>query len=108
MEPTLVYGHPLASSTGLLAALEWLGQPYRAARADLTAEARARERRISFAPGSREADRMHQLMAFLNTGFTGAFGALWAALEAEGADPAEREAWRRLGRRQAGARHGKP
>lgn len=35
MEPTLVYGHPLGSSMGLVAALEWLGQPYRAVRVDL-------------------------------------------------------------------------
>ena len=30
---------------------------------------------------------MHQLMGFLNTGFTGAFGPLWAALEAADAEP---------------------
>ena len=44
-------------------------------------EARDTERRISFDPLSREADRMHQLMAFINTGFTGVFGPLWAAME---------------------------
>ena len=33
-------------------------------------EARDGERRISFAPLSPEADRMHQLMGFVNTGFT--------------------------------------
>lgn len=38
MEPTLVYGHPLGSSMGLVAALEWLGQPYRATRVDLFTE----------------------------------------------------------------------
>ena len=30
---------------------------------------------------------MHQLMAFLNTGFTGAFSPLWAALEMDAAGP---------------------
>jgi len=44
-------------------------------------EARDSERRISFAPLSPQADRMHQLMAFVNTGFTGAFSPLWAAME---------------------------
>ena len=48
-------------------------------------EARDAERRISFDPSSREADRMHQLMAFINTGFTGSFSPLWAAMEM--ADP---------------------
>src|SRR5260221_2380714 len=32
MEPILLYGHPLGSSMGLIAALEWLGQPYRLSR----------------------------------------------------------------------------
>jgi glutathione S-transferase len=32
MEPILVYGHPLGSSLGLVAAFEWLGRPYRLAR----------------------------------------------------------------------------
>lgn len=40
-------------------------------------EARDNERRISFEPGTPEADRMHQYIAFLNTGFTGAFTPLW-------------------------------
>ena len=50
-------------------------------------EARDVERRISFDPVTPAADRMHQLMAFLNTGFTGAFSPLWAALELESARP---------------------
>lgn len=110
MEPILIYGHPLGSSMGLIAAFEWLGAPYRLVRVkmpdDMLAdnyrrlngrqetpalmlggnrvvtetmaialwlEARDEARRISFAPGSPEADRLHQTMAFLNTGFTGAF-----------------------------------
>lgn len=43
-------------------------------------EARDTERRISFEPGTRQADRLHQYLAFLNTGFTGAFypcGSRW-------------------------------
>jgi hypothetical protein len=39
-------------------------------------EARDQDRRISFEPRSRDADRMHQLMAFVNTGFTSAFSPL--------------------------------
>jgi glutathione S-transferase len=125
MEPILVYGFPAGSSMGLVAALEWWGQPYRLARVDMLGEmrepayrrlnprietpvlvtdrgevltetmaislwlaARDPERRISFDPTTREADRMHQLMAFLNTGFTGAFSPLWEALEMDPPDPA--------------------
>jgi glutathione S-transferase len=103
MEPILVYGFPAGSSMGLVAALEWLGKPYRLCRVDMLddmrdpsyarinarhetpvlitdarraltetmaiaawIEARDSERRISFAPLSPEADRMHQLMAFVN------------------------------------------
>jgi glutathione S-transferase len=50
-------------------------------------EARDQDRRISFEPRSRDADRMHQLMAFVNTGFTSAFSPLWAAMEMESPDP---------------------
>src|SRR5262249_42963618 len=132
MEPILLYGFPAGSSMGLVAALEWLGQPYRLARGDMLGEMRAppyapinarheppvlitddgrpltetmaiaawleardTERRISLDPGSPEADRMHQLTAFVNTGFTGAFSPLWAALEMSQPDPAQQEALRR-------------
>lgn len=46
-------------------------------------EARDTGRRVSFGTPSAEADRMRQLMAFINTGFTGAFSPLWAALEGD-------------------------
>lgn len=144
MEPTLVYGHPLGSATGLVAALEWLGQPYRLTRVDLMKdvrteaflrlngrgeapllitdrgevltetmaiglwlEARDVERRITFAPGTRQADLLHQYVAFLNTGFTGAFSPYWAALEAPDATPEQVEAWRALGRSGVNDRHRK-
>lgn len=144
MEPILVYGHPLGSSMGLVAALEWLGQPYRLTRVDLFTEvrvdpflrlngrgeapvlitdrgepltetmaiglwleARDAERRISFAPGTREADLLHQHMAFLNTGFTGAVSPYWMAMEADDASPAQQAAWRELGRRLVNDRHRK-
>jgi len=124
MEPVLLYGFPAGSSMGLVAALEWLGKPYRLSRVDMFGEmrepyykrinprvetpalvtdvgdvltetmaiaawleARDTERRISFDPRSREADRMHQLMGFINTGFTGAFGPLWAAREMQPPNP---------------------
>ncbi len=35
MDPNLVAGFPQGSSLGLVAAFEWLGQPYRIARADM-------------------------------------------------------------------------
>ena len=38
MEPILVYGFPLGSSMGLVAAFEWLGQPYRLGRVDMLAD----------------------------------------------------------------------
>lgn len=142
MEPLLLYGFPLGTSMGLLAALEWLGQPYRASRVDMLGEmrepayarinarhetpvlitdagtpltetmaiaayleARDTERRISFAPRSREADRMHQLMGFLNSSFTAAFGPLWAALEHAPPEPAYQDALRRFGRDSVHQRH---
>jgi glutathione S-transferase len=114
MEPILVYGFPLGSSMGLVAAFEWAGRPYRLSRVDMLAdmtsdaygrlngrretpvlvtddghvltetmaiarwlEVRDAERRVSFDLTAPEADRMHQLMGFLNTGFTGAFSPLW-------------------------------
>lgn len=129
---------------GLVAALEWLGQPYRLSRVDMLGEmrepsyarinarhetpalitdtgrpltetmaiatwleARDSARRISFEPRSPEADRMHQLMAFINTGFTGAFTPLWAALEMENPDPELQENLRRFGRELVINRHDK-
>ena len=144
MEPILIYGFPLGSSMGLVAALEWLGKPYRLCRVDMLGEmrepsyarinprhetpvfiteagnvltetmaiaawleARDAERRISFHPPSRDADRMHQLMAFVNTGFTGAFGPLWAAMEMETPNPAMQSALRAWGREGVIERHDK-
>jgi glutathione S-transferase len=144
MEPILVYGHPLGSSMGLVAAFEWLGQPYRLTRVDLMTdvhteaflrlngrgeapvliteageplaetmaiglwlEARDAERRITFAPGTRAADRLHQYVAFLNTGFTAAFSPYWLALESADASPEEAAAWRALGHRMVNGRHAK-
>ncbi len=68
-------------------------------------EARDTERRISFDPHSPQADRMHQLMAFLNTGFTGAFSPLWVALEMSPPDPQFQETLRRYGRQAVIDRH---
>jgi len=127
---------------GLVAALEWLGKPYRLTRVDMLAEmkndayarlngrletpvlitddgraltetmaiaawleARDAERRISFEPGSAQADRMHQLMAFINTGFTAAFTPLWMALEMQSPDPVFQEHLRAHGRERVIERH---
>jgi len=68
-------------------------------------EARDTARRISFAPGTPEADRLHQVVAFLNTGFTGAFTPLWVALEAEDATDGDKETLRRFGRSFVAQRH---
>jgi glutathione S-transferase len=144
MEPILIYGFPLGSSMGLVAALEWLGKPYRLCRVDMLGEmrepsyarvnarhetpalitdrgkvltetmaiaawleARDAERRISFDPLSGEADRMHQLMGFVNTGFTGAFSPLWVAMEMETPNPAMQSALREWGRERVVERHDK-
>jgi glutathione S-transferase len=70
-------------------------------------EARDVERRISFDPLSRQADRMHQLMAFVNTGFTAAFAPLWAAMEDAAIEPAMKPALRGFGTRKVTERHDK-
>lgn len=144
MDPILLYGFPMGSSMGLVAALEWLGKPYRLCRVDMLGEMRSAsyarinprhetpafiteqgelltetmaiaawleardvERRVSFDPLSRKADRMHQLMAFVNTGFTAAFTPLWVAMEAEGMEPAMKSALRDFGRMKVIERHDK-
>jgi glutathione S-transferase len=68
-------------------------------------EARDTERRVSFEPRSPEADRMHQLTAFVNTGFTAAFTPLWAAFEMESAEPALLATLRDFGRQAVARRH---
>ncbi|MEJ8571799.1 glutathione S-transferase family protein [Microbaculum marinum] len=142
MEPILLYGFPSGSSMGLVAALEWLGKPYRLCRVHMLGEmrepaysrinprfespafitdkgevltetlaiaawleARDPERRISFDPLTRAADEMHRLMAFINTGFTAAFGPLWAAMEMDPPNPAMQSALRQWGRDCVTERH---
>ena len=142
MEPILLYGFPSGSSMGLVAALEWLGRPYKLCRVNMLGEmrepiykelnprvetpvlitdkgevltetmaiaawleARDTTRRISFDPLSRQADRMHQMMAFINTGFTGMFGPLWAAMEMEPPNPAMQTSLREWGREGVTERH---
>lgn len=144
MEPILIYGYPAGSSMGLVAAFEWLQQPYRLCRVDMLGEmrdpsyrrinprvetpvlvtdrgelltetmaigawmeARDAERRISFEPTSQEADRMHQVMAFINTGFTGAFAPLWAVMEMETPDPVMQASLTEFGRNWVLERHDK-
>lgn len=68
-------------------------------------EARDTQRRISFDPRSPEADRMHQLMAFVNTGFTAAFSPLWVALEMAADEPALKATLREFGRKAVTERH---
>ncbi len=144
MEPILVYGVPAGSSMGLVATLEWLGQPYRLCRVDMLGEmreppylrlngrvetpalitdggrvvtetmaiahwlaSRDPDHRISFAPQSPEQDRLMQVMAFINTGFTGAFGPLWTAMELSEPDPDYERHLRRLGTAAVIERHDK-
>ncbi len=142
MEPILIYGYPAGSSMGLVAAFEWLREPYRLCRVDMLGEmrdqsykrlnprvetpvlvtdrgdvltetmaigawleARDTERRITFEAASTDADRMHQLMAFINTGFTAAFSPLWTAMEMADPDPAMQASLTEFGRSQVIERH---
>lgn len=82
-------GQPL---TETLAIAQWLA-------------ARDAGRRISFAAGSAESLRMHQLMAFINSSFTGAFSPLWTAMESPQATEADRQALQRYGRDGVARRH---
>lgn len=70
-------------------------------------EARDEERRISFDPLTPQADRMHQLLAFVNTGFTAAFSPLWAAMEMEDPDPGLVKRLREYGLMSVAERHDK-
>ncbi|PDQ18606.1 glutathione S-transferase [Mesorhizobium sanjuanii] len=70
-------------------------------------EARDGERRVSFDPSSPEADRMHQLMAFVNTGFTAAFSPLWVAFEMTADEPALKAILCDFGRKAVTERHDK-
>lgn len=56
-------------------------------------------------PDTYNAARMHQIMAFLNTGFTGAFSPLWTALEMETDDTDLLETLRKYGRESVIERH---
>lgn len=144
MEPILVYGVPEGSSMGLIAAFEWLGEPYKLCRVDMLGEmrepsyarinarhetpalitpegriitetmaiaawleARDTKRKISFDPSSAEAERMHQLIGLINTGFTGAFSPLWTALETSDPDPAYKQALIKFGNAAVIERHNK-
>src|SRR3546814_8289226 len=54
---------------------------------------------------SAEGDRMRQIMAFINTGFTGAFTPLWVALEMDPPRPALQASLREWGKEAVIARH---
>jgi glutathione S-transferase len=70
-------------------------------------EARDTDRKVSFEPGAPETDRMHQLMAFVNTGFTAAFGPLWTVMEMQQPDAPYQAALRRYGLAAVIERHDK-
>ncbi|MGY6564450.1 MAG: glutathione S-transferase family protein [Halomonadaceae bacterium] len=60
--------------------------------------ARDLEARLGFAQGSREFDRLNQMLAYLNTDFFAAFGPLWTLYDTQGMSGVEQEMLRRLGR----------
>ncbi|MDQ8021490.1 MAG: glutathione S-transferase family protein [Moraxellaceae bacterium] len=59
--------------------------------------ARAPERGLGFAPGTRGNDQLAQMLSFLTTDFFAAFAPLWAAYEMQDADDATRTVLTRLG-----------
>ncbi|WP_308363647.1 MULTISPECIES: glutathione S-transferase family protein [unclassified Microbulbifer] len=59
--------------------------------------ARGIHRQLGFPQGTREFDRLNQMLAFLNTSFFGAFAPLWHALE-HGSEGSEKEALTNFGR----------
>ncbi|MCO4861528.1 glutathione S-transferase family protein [Cupriavidus sp. WGlv3] len=60
--------------------------------------ARGIERKLGFAQGTRDFDRLNQQLAYLNTSYFGAFAPLWHALE--GVDETDRPALARYGTEQ--------
>lgn len=60
--------------------------------------ARDLETRLGFVQGSREFDRLNQMLAYLNTDFFAAFGPLWTLYDTQGMSGVEQEMLRRLGR----------
>jgi len=66
---------------------------------------RGLDRGLGFRQGSAEADRLTQMLAFLNTSFFGAFSPLWRAYEmAE--NPPVQSALRQVGREDVAKAHG--
>lgn len=60
------------------------------------------DKTLGYAQGTREYDRLNQMLAYLNTDFFAAFGHLWIAYEMK-ADPAKQAALRELGRQRVDA-----
>lgn len=59
--------------------------------------AQGTDRKLGFRQGTRDFDRLNQMLAFLNTTFFGAFAPLWHALE-HGTEGPEKEALTNYGR----------
>jgi glutathione S-transferase len=53
---------------------------------------------LGFRQGTREFDRLNQMLAYLNTDFYSAFNPLWTAYEMQDLDQADRELLRTIGR----------
>ncbi|QRK12933.1 glutathione S-transferase family protein [Archangium violaceum] len=65
---------------------------------------RAPARRLGFAQGTPEHDRLNETLAFLNTTFFSAFGPLWTAYEME-ENPPVQEMLREMGRKKVAKAH---
>jgi glutathione S-transferase len=65
---------------------------------------KARSKSLGFEPGSPDDDRLHQMLAFLNTSFFGAFSPLWYSFE-HSLEPAAKQALRDYGIKKVEKRH---
>jgi glutathione S-transferase len=65
---------------------------------------KARSKGLGFEPGSPEDDRLHQMLAFLNTSFFGAFSPLWYSFE-HSLDPQAKQVLRDYGIKKVEKRH---
>jgi len=65
---------------------------------------KARSKGLGFEPASPEDDRLHRMLAFLNTSFFGAFSPLWYSLE-HSLEPEAKQALRAYGIKKVEKRH---
>ena len=129
MEPILFYGVPSGCSLGAVIALEWLAQPYRLSRIEMMqqpwpapyahvnprmktpallledgaslTESAAILQHIARRGGTREDDRLNEMLAYLTTDYFSAYAPLWKLYDAGDNDAATRTVLRAWGEASA-------